>query len=137
MYYGNNITHMGSPHIGPINYWPEEKKQKERKETMSEGIIREHNLQEQLEDAKERLMHQENLYAWEMVTDLEAHLRIQEDRIKQGDFKYLTQKPYELLLDQMEKAWKEYQSIEDDIQDEELLDRLQKIEGRLEDIAPE
>jgi len=104
---------------------------------MSEGIIREHNLQEQLQDARERLMNQENRYAWEMVVDLEAHLRIQEDRIKEGDFKYLTQKPYELLLDQMDKAWKEYQSIEEDIKDEELLDRLQKIEGRLEGIAPE
>lgn len=105
---------------------------------MSEGIIREHNLQEKLEDARERLMHQENLYAWEMVVDLEAHLKIQEDKVKVGgNFKFLAQKPYELLLDQMEKAWKEYQSIEDDIRDEELLDRLQKIEGRLEDIAPE
>lgn len=101
---------------------------------MSEDLIRRHEEQERLEDARLRLMEQENVYVIELVEDLEYHIEKMNDALLGKEWEVIPPKFLDQLYHQCEKAWAEYHAIEEEIRDSDVESRLLKIEMDLENI---
>ena len=101
---------------------------------MSEDLIRRHEEQERLEDARLRLMEQENVYVIELVEDLEYHIKKMNDALLSKEWEVAPEKFLDQLYTQFEKAWAEYHAIEEEIRDPDVEDRLLDIEKDLENI---